>query len=101
MAYNLIISEKADADVDGIVAYIALDLGKPSAAPSVPDRLSSCYDRLEENPMLYALTPHPLFQAFGVRRAPVGGYSVFYRVAGMDVQIVRVLSDLEALEGKL
>ena len=101
MAYNLIISDNADTDVDGIVAYISRELCNPDAVAGFLDKLSLCYDRLEDNPMLYALTPHPVFQALGIRRAPIGGYGVFYRVIGNDVQIVRALSDLEALEGKL
>lgn len=101
MAYNLVISDNADADVDGIVAYLSGKLGNPPAASGFLDRLSACYDRLEDNPMLYALTPHPLFRALGIRKAPIGGYGVFYRVVGTDVHIIRVLSDLEALEGKL
>lgn len=101
MAYNLILSDGADADVDGIVAYISRELCNPQAAVAFLDRLSRCYDRLEENPMLYALTPHPVFRALGIRRAPIGGYGVFYRVVGDDVQVVRVLSDPEAAEGKL
>ncbi|MBR2798934.1 MAG: type II toxin-antitoxin system RelE/ParE family toxin [Clostridia bacterium] len=101
MAYNLFISENADADVDGIVAYISTELHNPDAAAGFLDRLSLCYDRLEANPMLYALTSHPVFQTLSIRRAPIGGYGVFYRVMGDDVQVVRVLSDLEALEGKL
>ena len=101
MAYNLIISDNADADVDVIVAYISRELCNPDAAVGFLDRLSQCYDRLEDSPMLYALTQHPVFQTLGIRRAPIGGYGVFYRVMGDDVQVVRVLSDLEALEGKL
>lgn len=101
MAYELIITDDADADVDGIVGYIAGKLGNPEAAAGFLDRLSACYDRLEDNPLLYALTPHPVFHALGIRKAPIGGYGVFYRVGEECVQIVRVLSDLEALEGKL
>lgn len=101
MGYNLIISDYAEADVDGIVAYIALEPANLSAASGFLDRLSACYDRLEGNPMLYAVTPHPVFRAMNIRRAPVGGYCVFYRVVGGDVKIVRVLSEREAMEGKL
>ena len=101
MAYKLIISDSADADVDGIVESLALKLANPPAASGFLDRVSACYDRLEENPMLYAMTAHPLFRALGVRRAPVGGYGVFYTVCGTDARILRVLSDLETAEGKL
>lgn len=101
MAYNLIISDNADNDVDSIIHYIAVKLCNPSAAASFVDRLSACYERLEENPMIYALTPHPIFHALGIRKAPIGGYGVFFRVDGNDVHIIRVLSDLEAVEGKL
>lgn len=101
MAYKLSISEKADLDVDSIVHYIAVELANPQAASSLLDRLEACYDRLEENPMLYALTPHPLFHALGIRKAPIGGYGVFYQIENEVVHIVRVLSDLESLEGKL
>lgn len=101
MAYDLIISEKADGDVDHIIDYIAVRLNNPQAASAFADRLSACYDRLEDNPFLYALTPHPLFHALGVRKAPIGGYGVFYQIDGQTVRVIRVLSDLEALEGKL
>lgn len=101
MAYDLVISDNADRDVDGIVSYIAVELANPPAASAFLDRLSACYDRLEENPALYALTAHPIFRALGVRKAPIGGYGVFFRVDGDRVYIIRVLSDLEAVEGKL
>lgn len=39
--------------------------------------------------------------ALGIRKAPIGGYGVFYQVENDVVHIIRVLSDLEALEGKL
>lgn len=101
MAYKLIITDRADADLDGIIDYIAFELSNPPAATALLDRVSACYDRLEENPHLYALTPHPVFQTLGIRRAPVGGYNVFFRIADGEVHIVRILSDLEAIEGKL
>ncbi len=101
MAYSLLISDKADRDVDAILNYIAVELANPQAAAALLDRLSACYDRLEQNPMLYALTAHPLFHALGIHKAPIGGYGVFYRVEGTDVHIIRVLSDLETIEGRL
>lgn len=101
MAYNLIFSDSADADVDNVISYIAQKLGNPSAASGFVDRLSACYDRLEDNPYLYALTSHPVFHALGIRKAPIGGYGVFYQIDGQTVRIIRILSDLEALEGKL
>ena len=101
MDYELYISEAADRDVEQTIDYIALRLHNPPAAAGFADRLSACYDRLAQNPALYALTPHPLFHALGIHKAPIGGYTVFYQYDNTRVTVVRVLSELETLDGKL
>ena len=101
MAYNVLISESADHDLGEIVDYIAGKLANLPAASRFLDRVEECYKRLERNPMLYAVTTHPMFGALGIRKAPVGGYCVYYTVEGNEVRVVRILSELESTEGKL
>ena len=54
MAYNLIITERADELVDRLAAYLVKNLKNPDAASHFLDELESVYNRLEENPFQFA-----------------------------------------------
>ena len=50
MAYNLIISDRADGLIDERVSYLILKFKNPQAAIHLLDGIAGIYDRLEENP---------------------------------------------------
>lgn len=51
--YKLVISEHAHNDLDGIVAYIAIELANPIAATNFLDEVEKCYNYLKNNPFMY------------------------------------------------
>ncbi|MDA8226680.1 MAG: type II toxin-antitoxin system RelE/ParE family toxin [Desulfitobacterium hafniense] len=56
MAYKLIVSKEVHIDIDGIVNYIAVELGNPSAAASFLDDVDRSYRAVMDNPRMYGLT---------------------------------------------
>ena len=48
MAYNLIITERADELTDRLVAYLVNNLKNPDAASHFLDELETIYDRLQD-----------------------------------------------------
>ena len=50
MAYNLIITQRADEQIDRLTAYLVINLKNPGAASHFLDEIETIYNRLEENP---------------------------------------------------
>ena len=59
MAYNLIITERADELIDRLTAYLFNNLKNPDAAARFLDELDAVYNRLEENPYQFAESKIP------------------------------------------
>ena len=51
--YELLITEFADQDLDGIVEYIAIKLANPPAAGTFLDNVESCYGGLRRTPRMF------------------------------------------------
>ncbi|MBI5509902.1 MAG: type II toxin-antitoxin system RelE/ParE family toxin [Deltaproteobacteria bacterium] len=77
----------AEADLEEIWGYIADD--SPAAADRLVDEILDKSETLVLNPELGRsrdeIRP-------GLRCLPVGRYLIFYKVAGADIAVVRVLS---------
>lgn len=80
MAYNLIITNNADSELEEIVRYIAEHLDNTKAAASFLDSVESAYDRLTDNPHLYQLCDNPAFERRDYRKVVIGNYVMIYRV---------------------
>ena len=89
MAYKLSISPSAVEDLDEIVAYIARSLDNPAAAAAFLDKVSSCYDRMEEMPYLYEECRDPNLRALGYRRAVIDHYVMVYSARLRETHINR------------
>lgn len=76
----------AQADVDDIWTHIARD--DPDAATRMVARIAHVTDRLINFPL--SARPRPDVGE-GVRSLPVGSYTVYYRVEGERVLILRVI----------
>ena len=76
--YSYLFSAKAEADLDGIVRYIALTLSNPAAASDFIDRLLAVID----DTCLFPQSGMPAATEFipdmGIRKKPVGNYIVYY-----------------------
>lgn len=88
---KLHLSPEAQEDLSEIKAYIAEDLENPHAALSTVMKITKTIRMLQD----HALIGTPLFAVADVnsdyRYLVNGSYMVFYRVAGKDVFIDRVL----------
>ena len=88
---NLYLSPEAQDDLSEIKAYIAEDLENPQAALSTVTKITKTIRMLQE----HALIGVPLSAIADVnsdyRYLTSGSYMIFYRVAGKDIFIDRVL----------
>lgn len=84
---------QADADLDSIWSYIAVD--NVRAANDLVERIGRVFKMLVENPL--AGRERPDLQR-GLRSFPVGSYLVFYVPASDGIEIVRVMSGRQDID---
>lgn len=103
MAYNLIITERADELVDRLTAYLIIHLKNPDAASHFLDELEAIYNRLEENPFQFAESKDEYLFIRGYRVALFQGinYYVVFRVDEQTVYVLGVFHTLEDYARKL
>ena len=103
MAYKLVITRRAEEDLDDIIGYIVLELCNPDAAAHLADEVGKRYDLLENNPHIYAECSQPILRASHYRKAVIGGYLLIYRIDENQktVYVERFFSDLEDYADKL
>ena len=93
MKYNLVISEAAEADLDGIADYISYELKEPITALKKLERIQEAMATLEELPERHSLVQDKYLAAKGIRKLPIDNYLIFYTVnkSTNTVNIVRIL----------
>jgi addiction module RelE/StbE family toxin len=93
MAYKLIVTKDAHADIDETVLYISQQLGNTPAALAFLDDIEKSYANIVENPRMYALCNDERLRAKRYRKIPIKNYLIFYRVEEnpKTVIIVRVI----------
>lgn len=103
MAYNLIITERADEQIDRLTAYLLNHLKNPDAAAHFLDELETIYNRLEENPYQFAESKDEYLFMRGYRDALFMemNYHVVFRMDGQSVYILGVFHTLEDYARKL
>lgn len=103
MAYKLIITEKAEGDLDGILAYIINELCNETAAANLLGEIEKRYDILETNPYVYPVCQQILLGARGYRKVVINGYILIIRIdeEACSVYIERFFSRLEDYAEKL
>ena len=93
---SLIVSERAELDLDEIESHIGTH--NPVAATQFMDRLAEAFERLMRNPRIGRaradLGP-------GLRTVTEGRYVIFYRIFSGNVEIVRVLHGMRNLPALL
>ena len=97
MAYNLIITDRADELIDERVNYLLNKFKSPQAATHLLDGISSIYDRLEDNPYQFPDSKDSYLMRRGYKEAlvPEMEYRMVFRIDGDDVYIVGLFHDLE------
>ena len=78
--YSLIITDKADFDLDEIIEYITIQLKNHKAAVDFITKIEDCYDRLQDNPFIYIACSDKRLSKLGYRKALIGNYVLIYRV---------------------
>lgn len=97
MAYNLIITDRADVLIDERVSYLLLKFKNPQAATHLMDGISEIYDRMEDNPYQFSDSKDPYLLRRGYKEAyvPDMDYKMVFRIDGSDVYVVGLFHDLE------
>ena len=78
--YRVDISDRAEQDLDRIVAYISERLAVPKAAADFVDAVLECFGQLENNPYLYEQCRDTILRKEGYRRAVIKNYIMVYKV---------------------
>ena len=97
MAYNLIITERADELIDRLTAYLVNNLKNPDAASHFLDELEAIYDRLQDNPYQFSESKDEYLFLHGYREAMFQemNYRVVFRTNEQSVYILGVFHTLE------
>lgn len=103
MAYELLISERADELTDRLASYLLNRLNNPDAAAHFLNELESVYDRLTDNPYQFSDSPDELLFLRGYREAlfETMQYKVVYRIDNQRVLIVGIFHTLEDYRRKV
>ena len=93
MDYKINISKTAQKQIEQIIKYISDDLANPSAAANFYNKILERYNRLKDNPFIYALCNEETIQKLGYRKIVIDNYLMFYKIHEdkKEVFIARVI----------
>lgn len=91
MKNKLHYSPEALKDLDEIWEYIMSDLGNPSAAESVVNRIMDTIDKLEDFAEMGTPFSSVIDMETDYRYLLSGNYTIFYRTDATDVYVDRIL----------
>lgn len=80
MAYNLLISDNANVELEKILLYISENLANPGAAKNFIQQVELCYEHLIDNPFIYSSCHNKELKDKGYRKAIIKNYVMIYRV---------------------
>jgi toxin ParE1/3/4 len=91
--YALVITEAAEADLDGIADYFSYELKEPIAALHQLARIEEAMTTLEELPERHGIVQDKYLESKGIRKLLMDNYLIFYTVNKSinTINIVRVL----------
>lgn len=103
MGYRLIITDRAEKLLDGLVNYLLYKLKNQQAAIHLLDNIERIYDRLEENPFQFPLSMDTYLLHKGYREAvlPDMNYVLIFKIEGNNVYVLGVFHQLEQYRKKL
>ncbi len=103
MAYNLIVTERANELLDKILYYLIYHLKSEQAANHLLNEMEHIYDRLEENPLQFPFSRDTYLANRGYREAITDqmNYVIVFRVKTNTVNIVGIFHQLENYRKKL
>ncbi len=103
MAYNLMITERADELLDKILYYLIYQLKNEQAARHLLEQINNIYDRLEENPLQFPLSGDTYLANKGYHEAVIGqmNYTIVFSIHINVVNIVGIFHQLENYQKKV
>ena len=103
MAYNLIVTERADELIDRLTSYLVNNLKNPGAAARFLDELEAIYDCLQDNPFQFSESKDKYLFLRGYREAMFQEmkYRVVFYADEQSVYILGVFHTLEDYGGKV
>lgn len=103
MNYKLIITERAEELLDGLVRYLLYQIKNEQAAVHFLNSIEQVYSRLEENPLQFPRCRDSYLSQLGYREAVFTDmkYLVIFRIEENNVYIVGVFHELEQYRNKL
>ncbi|MBQ6518153.1 MAG: type II toxin-antitoxin system RelE/ParE family toxin [Anaerolineaceae bacterium] len=89
MAYKLIVSDKADGQLDSILSYVTNKLKNPEAAGEILDEILDVYEMLVVFPESFALCNDPILAEKGYRKCLLSHheYVILYLVCEEYIRI--------------
>jgi len=101
--YDVFVSAEADADLDRIIRYIAVELGNPSAASTLADKICARLSALETMPAKFSFCKDAILRAQGYHRVQAANYLILYRIdeAAKRVFVVHYYHTLQDYERDL
>jgi plasmid stabilization system protein ParE len=100
MKYKVKYLPIAEADVTGIVDYIAINLSNVTAAGSFLDELDRVQNMIAGNPFTFRVYDRLDNEAEKVRVAPVKNYYLFYSIKGASVTVKRIIHSKRNIAGR-
>lgn len=80
MSYQVLVSDNAKSDLEGIADYICNSLYAPVAAQKILKKLQDSILGLSDFPERYPIYAEEPWQSRGVRKMNDGNYNIFYVV---------------------
>ena len=99
--YEVLISDKASDDMEGIYRYISEALLVPATAAKQYNRIADAILSLEEMPERIRLVDSEPERTKGFRPLAVDNYTVFFVIKGNTVNVVRVLYSASDIRKRL
>lgn len=103
MAYNLVITEHAEEQLDSLVYYLLYRFKSEQAAGHLLDGIDNVYSRLEEKPLQFPRCKDTYLESRGYYEAavPQMDYMVIFSIEDDTVNVVGVFHQLENYLQKL
>ena len=103
MNYKLIVTEKAEEQMDNLVYYLLNRIKNQQAASHLLACVEKIYDRLEENPYQFLLCRDKYLASKEYREAVLPGmnYVIIFKINETEVYVLGVFHELEQYRNKM
>ena len=104
--YRFLLTKRAESDLDGIISYIAVELGNPKAASEFVDKLQVYIEDVITFPESGSPVDNEFLQVENVRKKLIGNYIMYYLSDTKEktifiLRIVYSKCDMDAIFKKL